>query len=326
MQKPHFLRENVDISLLSAFKTRATARYLYDIMTTDDAMLLPEIFWFARESWLPVTIVGGGTNCLFAFYEYAGIFIHNRLSGYSEPYDQSGKKYIRVQSGELSTTFATKLYQNYSISTLIPWVGLPGTMGGACIGNAGCFGLEMKDLLVEANVLDLETWETCRFTLEDMRYGYRESILKENPRYFVVDMLLSISPKGGEYETYTPTNLQSLRKLKQPPGLSCGSFFRNPRLEEYHAFIGGHEDLVGERGHIETLSAGKLIDEAGLKGTRVGGVHVSERHGNFFLNDQKGTWQDILALRDLVKAWVEKKHGIVLHEEVRIITNSDRDK
>lgn len=90
-------------------------------------------------------------------------------------------------------------------------------MGGACIGNAGCFGLEMKDLLVEANVLDLETGETCRFTLEDMRYGYRESMLKGNPRYFVVDMLLSISPKGGEYETYTPANLQSLRKLKQPP-------------------------------------------------------------------------------------------------------------
>ena len=88
-----------------------------------------------------------------------------------------------------------KLYQHYSISTLIPWVGLPGTMGGACIGNAGCFGLEMQDLLVEAHILDLETGEITKYSKSDMGYRYRESVLKGSERYFVIDMTLDISPR-----------------------------------------------------------------------------------------------------------------------------------
>lgn len=195
MQTPHFLQEDANISFLSAFKTQATTKYLFDITTTDDVMMLPELFWFAREGGLPIVIVGGGTNCLFAFDRYEGIFIHNRLTGYSEPYEHDGKRLIRIQSGEITTTFASKLYQHYGVSTLIPWVGLPGTMGGACIGNAGCFGLEMKDLLIEATILDIDTGEKQVMKNADIHYGYRESILKGNERYFVIDMLLDISPK-----------------------------------------------------------------------------------------------------------------------------------
>lgn len=72
---------------------------------------------------------------------------------------------------------------------------------------------------------------------------------------------------------------------------------------------------------IWTLSSGRLIDHAGLKSTRVGGVKVSEQHGNFFINDTKATWQDVIALRDLVKKEVQEKYGVELHEEVRIISN-----
>ncbi len=121
-----------------------------------------------------------------------------------------------------------------------------------------------------------------------MHYVYRESILKGNEKYFVISMLIDVSTvPPNEYMSYTPAELQAIRRLKQPPGFSCGSFFKNPKIEEYHEFIGGKENLTGERGQILTLSAGKLIDDAGLKGTRIGGVKVSERHGNFFINDEK---------------------------------------
>ncbi len=318
---PHYLKENFDISFLSAFKTHAKARYYFEILTYDDIQLLPEIFWFAEEHNIPLSIIAWGTNCLFAFDTYEGIMIRNRYSGYSEPYGDEKKKFIWVHSGELSTNLAVKLYQSYSISTLIPWVWLPGTMWGACIGNAWCFWLEMSDLFIEWRVLDMNTSEVSLYKNTDMNYAYRESELKDDRSQFVIDMVLDITPKGGEYESYTPANLQSLRKLKQPPGFSCGSFFKNPKLEEFHEFIWGNEDLVGERNHFESLSAGKLIDKAWLKWTRVGWVHVSERHGNFFINDEKWDWKDILALRDTVKEWVKQKFGIELHEEVRIIKN-----
>ncbi len=322
MKLPHFLKENFNISFLSSFKTEAIAKYYFDITSYDDILLLPEVLWFAKESGIPTVIIGWGTNCLFAFDIYDGIFIRNRYTGYTEPFDNDGTMNIVVHSGEGSTSFSLALYQHYSVSTLIPWVGLPGTMGWACIGNAGCFGLEMTDILREAKILDLESGSISTYKHDDFGYRYRESLLKGDERFFVIEMLLDISPKEWNlYESCTPADLQALRRLKQPPWLSCGSFFKNPKLEEYHDWIGGNENLVWERGHIETLSAGKLIDQAWLKSTRVGWVCVSDRHGNFFINDQKWTWQDILALRDLVKEKVKEKYGINLHEEVRIIKN-----
>jgi UDP-N-acetylenolpyruvoylglucosamine reductase len=83
----------------------------------------------------------------------------------------------------------------------------------------------------------MNTSEVSLYKNTDMNYEYRESELKDDRSQFVIDMVLDITPKGGEYESYTPANLQSLRKLKQPPGFSCGSFFKNPKLEEFHEFI-----------------------------------------------------------------------------------------
>lgn len=128
MQEPYFLQKDYNISFLSAFKTEAKARYYFDITTMDDILLLPEIYFFAKEVGIPVVLIGGGTNCLFAFDTFEGILLRNRYAGYSEPYENMERRYMVVHSGEVTTTFALALYQHYSISTLIPWVGLPGTM------------------------------------------------------------------------------------------------------------------------------------------------------------------------------------------------------
>lgn len=300
MTVPYFLEEHRDVSFLSSFKTQAKSRYYMDITDREKILLLPIVYEFAHTHHLPIIMIGGGTNCLFAFDLFEGIIIHNRYTGYTEPYEHGGAKYIRVHSGEMSTVFALALYQHYGISTLVPWTGLPGTMGWACIGNAGCFGVEMSDIMIEAEVLELESGIIHTYTHDDMHYHYRESILKGDERFFVISVLLDVSSYHNEpYGTYTPQDIQAIRKVKQPPGLSCGSFFKNPK----------------------PLSAGKLIDDTGLLGTRFGGVKVSERHGNFFINDQKWTWQDVIALRDLVKSKVQEKYHLELEEEVRIVKN-----
>jgi UDP-N-acetylmuramate dehydrogenase len=157
----------------------------------------------------------------------------------------------------------------------------------------------MADIFLEAEVLDLETGDICRFIPDDMYFAYRKTALKGNASFFVLSTRINLAPLGGEYESYTPENLRSIRKIKQPAGFSCGSFFTNPT----------------------GYSAGRLIDEAGLKGTRIGGIKVSEQHGNFFINDQKATWKDILDLRDHIKQVIYEQTGITLHEEVRIISH-----
>jgi UDP-N-acetylmuramate dehydrogenase len=299
MKLPYHLKKNYDITLLSAFKTHATAEYFFDIHDRTDIEHIIPIVHFAQEQHLPYCILGAGTNCLFAFDHFPGLIIRNRYSGWEAPFDREGKWYVRIHSGESTNTVAQQLYEHHGISTLIPWVWLPWTFGGATLGNAGCFWVEMSDIFVEATVIDMVTGEEKIFSHSDMHFSYRNSVLKNTDHpYCIVSTLIDLSPRLGEYESYTPENLRSIRKLKQPAGISCWSFFTNP----------------------PGFSAGKLIDDAGLKWYRIGGIKVSEHHGNFFINDQKGTWQDILALRDRVKEKIREMYQIELHEEVRIFT------
>jgi len=133
----------------------------------------------------------------------------------------------------------------------------------------------MSDICIEVEVLDRETGERVIFFHDDMKFAYRESFLKWNSRYFVLSTLINLSSLGGEYESYTPENLRSIRKIKQPSGFSCWSFFTNIVPTELQK-----ESLFDFLTPLGTLSAGRLIDKAWLKWTRIGGIKVSE-HGNF---------------------------------------------
>jgi UDP-N-acetylenolpyruvoylglucosamine reductase len=218
MTPPHFLEHDRDISFLSAFKTPAKTHFFFDITERDHITLLPMIYAYACEQGIPLMIIGGGSNCLFAFDLFDGIIVRNRYSGYSEPFDYHGRTYVRIHSGEMSTVCALALYQHYGISVLVPWTGLPGTIGGACIGNAGCFGIETADIFVEAEILDLESGEIHTYYLDDMQYVYRGSALKGDETKFVISMLLDVSPyENTEYGHFTPQDIQAIRKVKQPP-------------------------------------------------------------------------------------------------------------
>ena len=159
MNIPPYLQLDHDISLLSAFKTPARTRYFFDIREHGDAEKLHEIYLFSQREKLPLIILGAGTNCLFAFDMFEGIIVRNRNTGWEAPFDRDGREYIRVHSGEMSHFVAQKLYDHHGISTLVPWIGLPGTFGGATVGNAGCFGVEMSDIFTSAEVLDIHTGE-----------------------------------------------------------------------------------------------------------------------------------------------------------------------
>ena len=316
MKIPTGIKIDHDVTLFSAFKTPAVARYFFDMHDHDDHEKLHEIALWARENNLPIVLIGAGTNCLFAFDIFDGIIIRNHNTGWEDPFERNGKLLLSVYSGTSSHALAEKLYTHFHISTLVPWIGLPGTFGGATIGNAGCFGVEMSDIFVSADVLDLETGEVHVWEKHDMQYAYRHSALKWNSRYFVLSTLIDLTPLWWEYESYTPENLKSIRRVKQPAGISCGSFFMNPIPTESQKEI--LSDFLTPLG---TLSSGRLIDRAWLKWTRIGWIKVSEQHGNFFINDQKATYQDILALSDFVKNKISDMYGVYLHEEVRIIDN-----
>jgi UDP-N-acetylmuramate dehydrogenase len=173
---------------------------------------------------------------------------------------------------------------------------VPGTIGGAVYGNAGAFGGDMAGNLIWAELLTENGRE--KFTAEQMGYGYRTSILKRGELDgFVLSAQLRLQNSTKDAVRTTIEQFSAHRKATQPPGASMGSMFKNPDGD----------------------FAGKLIDAAGLKGTRIGNAEISPLHGNFFVNHDNTKAEDIRALIELVLKTVKEKQGVQLELEVELV-------
>ena len=151
---------------------------------------------------------------------------------------------------------------------------------------------------MSAEILDLMTGVVDDFAPSALQFAYRESILKGDMNKVVLSSTWNLAlAQDNSHTLKTVVEMQALRRTKQPPGPSCGSYFKNPT----------------------GTSAGLLIDQAGLKCARVGGMQISEHHANFFINMGGAIYQDVLGLATLAKQTVFQKTGIMLQEEVRII-------
>lgn len=284
-----FLEQNKDLLRYSSFHTPATARYFFELKERSDIEKLYNVSRFARENNLPIIFLGSGTNLVFAFEIFEGIIIKNALHGIDFEKDA-----VTIASGELATVMALKIAKIREQSLFEKWIGLPGTIGGAVAGNAGCFGFETRDAILEVTIFDTETGEYTTLSNEELEFSYRHSVLKDRPNWFLVDATFHTNLISTD-----TTDPRTFRSAKQPDGFTCGSFFRNPPGD----------------------SAGRVIDQVGLKGHRIGGVKISELHANFFVNEEKGSYRDILDLRDLAKQKVRAMFGLELQEEARIIEN-----
>ncbi|MDO9120848.1 MAG: UDP-N-acetylmuramate dehydrogenase, partial [Anaerolineaceae bacterium] len=174
---------------------------------------------------------------------------------------------------------------------------IPGTLGGAVYGNAGAHGAEMSCNLVMAEILHREKG-MLSMNAEQMQYAYRSSILKRSPGSAVIlSAVLSLRPGDPqEIKAAIQANADK-RRLTQPSGSSYGSTFKNP---------------AGD-------SAGRLIEAAGLKGTRIGGVEISTLHANFMINDGTGCAQDYRTLMLMAQKAVFEKFGVKLELEIELI-------
>ncbi len=287
-----YLEQNKDLKNLSSFRTDARSKYFFELKNLEDIDKLKEIINFARENNIRYEFIWAGTNLLFAFEEFDWIIIKNSLK--SPDSIVSGLKEREVFSGDI-VILKTRQLLDKEITRFSPFLWLPGTFWGALVGNAWCFGLEIKDVFISASVLDLETLEIIEINKDFMNFEYRNSVLKNNSRYFVISMKLDIS---GQNNLYDIEEAIKKRKETQPWGVAtCGSFFKNPVWD----------------------SAGRLIEAVWLKWKIINWAKISEKHANFFINFDNASYKDILELRDLAKEKVKSEFGIELEEEVKII-------
>lgn len=264
-----------------------------------DYFLIPEspqqlrgILKICKEENLPSFILGNGSNLLVSDKGYQGVIIqmYRNLSKITVE-----GTCIRAAAGALLSGIAAEAKQA-SLTGFEFAGGIPGTLGGAVVMNAGAYGGEMKDVLKEVTVMDSQG-EIFTIPAEKMKFGYRTSIVK-TAGYVVLEAVISL--KQGEQEAIKAVmrDLTERRTSKQPLEFpSAGSTFKRP----------------------EGYFAGKLIMDSGLRGYRVGGAQVSEKHCGFVINTGDATAQDVRTLMSDVRRIVKEKFGVTLEPEVKFL-------
>lgn len=252
---------------------------------------LKRIVTFANAQEIPWMVLGNSSNIIVRDSGIEGFVImfdhfHDiRVNGYVIE-AEAGAKLIDV----------THVARYHSLTGFEFACGIPGSIGGAVYMNAGAYGGEIAHILQSCKVLTPEG-EIKTLTVEELAFGYRHSKIQETGDV-VISAKFALAPGNYDQIDQEMARLTHLREMKQPLEYpSCGSVFKRPV------------------GHF----AGQLISEAGLKGHRVGGVEVSEKHAGFMINVDHGTAKDYEDLIAHVIATVEKSAGVTLEREVRII-------
>ena len=263
--------------------------------TVHNAFELKAIVRFARSRGLPHLVLGRGSDVVIADAGVRGLVIQDRAEGSKVV----GDTYV-ADAGVPMARAATET-QRAGLSGLEFGLAIPGSVGGAVWANAGAHESEMAAVLRSARVL-LADGSEVELPVGELGLAYRDSRFKHGdpnePAELVVEATFGLESADADTIKARLDDIRHWRQAHQPLGLpSAGSVFRNPPGD----------------------SAGRLIDDAGLKGRRIGGAVVSEKHANFIVNDQKGTATDVRRLVDLVHAEILAKHGIDLEPEVEFI-------
>ncbi|MGC8855790.1 MAG: UDP-N-acetylmuramate dehydrogenase [Anaerolineae bacterium] len=291
--RAHFgerVQANVPLAPYTSARIGGPADFLLTVTTATE---LAEAVMWLRQRELPFLLLGGGSNVLVSDRGVRGVVILNRA------------KEVKFFSGNPPKVWAeagaslTQIAHRAAVKGLsgLEWAAtVPGTLGGAVYGNAGAFGGDIAHSLICAEVLTESGRET--WPVEKMGYGYRTSVLKRGEaRGIVLSAELALSRAPKEEVVARIEAFSQRRKATQPPGASMGSMFKNP---------------AGD-------FAGRLIEAAGLKGTRIGNAEISPLHANFFINHGETRARDVRALIELARRAVAEKFGIELELEIELI-------
>ncbi len=270
----------------TTFRVGGPAQCLVRISSMEQ---LKRIVPYLRQIEVPFFILGNGSNLLVGDKGYSGIIlqISDRMNEVTVEDDR-----IRVQAGALLSQ-VSKAALEHGLTGLEFASGIPGTIGGGVVMNAGAYGGEMKQVVERVTVMDKQG-ETLELLAEDMEFGYRTSVIKNRP-FIVLEVCLKLCRGDKEEISLKMEELARRRREKQPLEFaSAGSTFKRP----------------------DGYFAGKLIMNAGLRGYSIGGARVSEKHCGFVVNTGKATAADVAEVIQEVCDRVKDKFGVTLEPEV----------
>jgi len=296
---PNFIHENIPLARYTTLGVGGRAKYFATITSADQLNDLNN--WIIQHGKaLEFFVLGGGSNVIFSDKGFDGLVIKNKIKIFS--YSDSTCQIGAGNSMSEIVDFATK----QGIKGFEWAAGLPGTVGGAIYGNAGCYHGQIWDHLKSISYFEINetSGKKIEIKVKPNMFGYRQSIFKSELANIIVSAQLKIkrAPRDKEAVKQKMRLVLKKRQESNPKEKSVGCFFKNP-------------EILGKE-----FSAGKLIEEAGLKGRRVGGAMVSKKHANFLVNSpdhgQTATAEDFIKLIEIIKVDVKFKLGVLLEEEI----------
>ncbi|MFC7348830.1 UDP-N-acetylmuramate dehydrogenase [Chryseobacterium zhengzhouense] len=337
------MQENFSLKPFNTFGVEAKAKYFIEVNSIDE---LIEAVKFSSSKALPLLFLGGGSNILFT-KDFDGLAIKLNLKGISEEILNENEVLVTAKAGEnwheLVLFCLNKNYGGLENLSLIP-----GNVGTSPMQNIGAYGTEIKDAFVDCKVLNLETLEVETFDLEKCRFGYRDSIFKQEGKgtYVILEVSFKLTTKNHSIKTdygaikselenlgITHPTIQDISKavinirqskLPDPKEIgNAGSFFKNPTIPFAH-FENLKEqfpDIQGyPNGNFVKVPAGWLIEQCGWKGKQIGNVGSHKLQSLVIINTTgNATGKEIFDFSTLIIDSVQEKFGIELEREVNIL-------
>jgi len=329
-------RERVNLKDFSNYRIGGPADFFFEGKNTEE---LKGALLEAKKLGIEIFVLGGGTNLLVRDEGFRGLVLKPSIN-----FIEQNHEILSVGAGVLVSDLL-----NFTIEkelSGLEWAGgLPGTVGGAIRGNAGAFGGEIKDSILEAESLDMDSGKVIFRSVAECDFGYRSSIFKtsgpstSSGQAGEIILSAKFSLQKGKSEDVAKAIQEKIdyRKLRHPLEYpNTGSTFKNVSVAQINADvtqIDADTIRVHPRGNprlsafttlvkkdpFPVVPAARLITLSGLKGKTYGGAMISEKHGNFIVNTGDAKASDVMYLIDLVKREVKNKFGIELEEEVQII-------
>ncbi len=291
------LQANVPMSRFTAARLGGPADLLLEVRTSGELAQAAGLLW---EWALPFHVLGGGSNVLVSDEGIRGVVLINRARSYRF-YGQTEPPTVWAESGANLGLVARHAAQ-HGLAGLEWAAGIPGTVGGALVGNAGAHGGDVAGCLQLAEILHHNAQgmppQREKWPLERLGYAYRSSVLKRSPgEAIVLSAVLKLEPSSPEVVKTRIDQFVAHRRRTQPPGASIGSMFKNPP-QDY---------------------AGRLIEAAGLKGAYRGEAQISPLHANFFINQGSARSADVYELIRLARQAVLERTGVSLELEIELL-------
>ncbi|MCX6291768.1 MAG: UDP-N-acetylmuramate dehydrogenase [Bacteroidetes bacterium] len=335
-------RKKISLKPFNTFHLDVLTDLFSEIQNLED---LQKVISDPELSSIPKLILGGGSNLLFT-NDFHGIVLKNNLKGIQKIKEDDDSVFIQSGSGEAWNDLVMYCIEN-NYAGIENMSLIPGTVGAAPIQNIGAYGVELKEVFEELEAVHLKTGEVKLFRLADCRFGYRDSIFKNELKneFMIVKVTLRLSKHPvlntsyGAIETelkamgVTDKNIRAiskavcnirLSKLPNPDQIgNAGSFFKNPEVssEKYESLKKDFPELVAHKtqGDKMKLAAGWLIEHCGWKGKQVGNVGMHKSQALVLVNYGHATGDELFAHAKTVQLNVKEKFGVEMEMEVNVI-------